>query len=224
MSTFVLMRLLESAPQRYDLGIRLLSLGHVGKVHRWIADKFAAEGLRVLDIGCGTGSLALALARRGAHVTGIDISPQMLDMARRKVEEARLGEAVTLVQMSAIDLDETFETGSFDLITSTLVFSELSDEEQAYVLCQCRRLLAKEGRVVIADETVPPSWPRRLLHLLVRLPLVVLTYVLTQTTTGAVQDLEGKLTAAGFRVEWREATLLSDFRTVAAVRPPNGAP
>ena len=215
------MKVLESAPHRYDLGIGLLSLGHIGKVHRRIADRFAGEGLRVLDIGCGTGSLAVALARRGALVTGIDISPQMLDIGRRRVEQAGLDESVTLTQMSAIDLDEEFEAGSFDLITSTLVFSELSDDEQRFVLRHCRRLLVDGGRLVIADETTPPSWTKRLLHLLVRLPLVVVTYALTQTTTGAVRDLQSKITAAGFEIGWDDATFLGDFRAVAAVRRPD---
>jgi ubiquinone/menaquinone biosynthesis C-methylase UbiE len=221
--SYVFMRVLESAPCRYDLGIRLLSLGHTDKVHRRIASRFTSAGLRALDVGCGTGSLAIALARQGAHVTGIDISPQMLDIARRKVEEAGLSESVALVQMSAIDLDERYQAGSFDLVTSSLAFSELSDDEQRFVLGQCRRLLAEGGRLVIADEVVPSSWPKRLLHLLVRLPLVVVTYVLTQTTTSAVRDMESKITAAGFEIEWKETTFLGDFQTVAARRRSGGA-
>jgi ubiquinone/menaquinone biosynthesis C-methylase UbiE len=221
--SYVFMRVLESAPRRYDLGIRLLSLGHTDRVHRRIADKFASEGVRALDIGCGTGSLAVALARHGARVTGIDISPQMLDIARRKVAQAGFEESVGLVQMSAIDLDEGFQAGSFDLVTSSLAFSELSDDEQRFVLGQCHRLLAVGGRLVIADETVPPSWPKRLLHLLVRLPLVLVTYVLTQTTTSAVRDMESKIAAAGFQIEWKETTFLGDFQTVAARRRSDGA-
>ena len=212
------MKALESAPRRYDLGIRLLSLGHIDRVHRRIAERFAAEGVRVLDIGCGTGSLAVVLARRGALVTGIDVSLQMLDIARRKVEQAGLGEGITLLQMSAIDLDEKLGAGSFDLITGTLVFSELSEDEQRFVLKQCHRLLVAGGRLVIADETVPPSWPKRLLHLLVRLPLLVVTYILTQTTTHAVKDLESTVAAAGFQMDRKEATLLGDFQTVVALK------
>ncbi|KPJ48336.1 MAG: hypothetical protein AMJ38_05585 [Dehalococcoidia bacterium DG_22] len=212
------MRVLESAPRRYDLGIRLLSLGRISRVHQEMAERGTSEGSRALDIGCGTGSLAIACARRGVQVTGIDISPQMLDIARRKVEQAELANSITLLQMSAIELDERFEPQSFDTIMSSLTFSELSDDEQRFVLRQCHRLLRNDGRLIIADETVPPSWPKRLLHLVVRLPLVVLTYVLTQATTRAVAHLESKIADAGFEIEWVNASLLGDFTIIGAIK------
>ena len=217
--SYVFMKVLESAPRRYDFGIRLLSLGRIARVHQEMAEWGASDGARVLDIGCGTGLLALVCARRGAQVTGVDISPLMLDIARQKVKQAGLEERITLVEMSAIELDEKFEGGGFDTITSSLTFSELSDDEQRFVLGQCHRLLKDGGRLIIADEVVPP-WPRRALHLLVRLPLMVVTYILTQTTTGAVAQLEAKIAAAGFRVEWTHRNLLGDFETVAAVKEP----
>ena len=107
MSTFVLMRLLESAPRRYDLGIELLSLGAHRRTLRRLAEQ-TDPGQRVLDIGCGTGSLLLLCARRGAHVLGIDASPQMLRLARMKLEEAALADRAELREMSSIDLDEAF--------------------------------------------------------------------------------------------------------------------
>ena len=216
--SYVFMKVLESAPRRYDLGIRLLSLGRISRVHQEMAERGTSEGSRALDIGSGTGSLAIACARRGVQVTGIDISPQMLDIARRKVEQAELADSITLLQMSAIELDERFDAESFDTIMSSLTFSELSDDEQRFVLRQCHRLLRNDGRLIIADETVPPSWPRRLLHLLVRLPLVALTYVLTQTTTRPLSHLESKIADAGFQVEWANISFLGDFRIVAAVK------
>jgi ubiquinone/menaquinone biosynthesis C-methylase UbiE len=216
--SYVFMKVLESAPRRYDLGIRLLSLGRISRVHQEMAERGVSEGSHALDIGCGTGSLAIACARRGARVTGIDISPQMLDIARRKVEQAELTDSITLLQMSAIELDERFEPKRFDTIMSSLTFSELSDDEQRFVLGQCQRLLRDGGRLIIADETVPPSWPKRLLHLLVRLPLAALTYVLTQTTTRAVADLESKIADAGFEIQWANTSLLGDFKIISAVK------
>ena len=53
------------------------------------------RGQRVLDAGCGTGALALDAARRGAHVIAIDLSPQLVDVARRRVAELTAAEAVT---------------------------------------------------------------------------------------------------------------------------------
>jgi cyclopropane fatty-acyl-phospholipid synthase-like methyltransferase len=135
------------------------------------------------------------------------------------VKEAGLEDRITLMEMSAIELDEKFESGSFDAIMSSLAFSELSEDEQRFVLRQCHRLLVDGGRLIIADEVVP-SWPRRALHLLLRLPLVVVTYILTQTTTRAVAQLQPKIADAGFRVEWTHRNLLGDFETVAAVKEP----
>jgi ubiquinone/menaquinone biosynthesis C-methylase UbiE len=211
------MKVLESAPRRYDLGIRILSLGQMHRVHQEMAEWGASDGVRVLDIGCGTGLLTLACARRGAHVTGIDISPLMIDIARQKAKEAGLEDHITLMEMSAIELDEKFEAESFDTIMSSLVFSELSEDEQRFVLRQCPRLLVDGGRLVITDEVVPP-WPRRALHLLIRLPLIVVTYVLTQTTTRAVSNLQAKIVDAGFRIEWKHRNVLGDLETIAAVK------
>ena len=217
--SYVFMKVLESAPRRYDFGIRILSLGRIDRVHQEMAEWGAIDGTRALDIGCGTGSLAIACARRGAQVTGIDISPLMLDIARQKVKQAGLEDSITLIETSAIELDEKFEAGSFDTIMSSLTFSELSDDEQRFVLGECHRLLKDGGRLIIADEVVPP-WPRRAMHLLVRLPLMVVTYILTQTTTGAVAQLEAKIAEADFRIEWTHRNLLGDFETVAAVKEP----
>ncbi len=221
MSTFVLMRLLESAPRRYDLGIRLLSLGRIGRVHERMAEQ-VGDGERVLDVGCGTGSLALRCAGKAARVTGIDISPQMLDMAREKVEAAGLQDQVELREMSAIDLDEAFPEGSFDVIVSSLVFSELSEDEQGFVLRECHRLLRDGGRLVIADEVVPRSWPLRLLSRVLRLPLVVLTYILTQTTTRAVAGLEDKVARTGFAIHAVETSLLGGLTLVVAAKSEEG--
>src|SRR5580698_10534036 len=74
------------------------------------------RSLRALDIGCGTGAMALRLAQLGLHVTLLDSSPTMLDLAKRSAQEARLTEEIVVKQGDAAQLSHLFEVGSFDVI------------------------------------------------------------------------------------------------------------
>ena len=136
------MRVLESAPERYDFGIRLLSLGGINRIYDRATQ--LARGPDVLDLGCGTGNLTMRLARLGLHVAGVDLSPEMLAVARRKVPHDT---DVSLLQTGAAELIDHFTAGSFDTIVSILLFSELTDAEQRLVLRQCHSLLRSDGRV-----------------------------------------------------------------------------
>jgi len=200
------MRVLESVPRRYDLGIQLLSFGHIKRVYDRVAQ--CARGPEVLDLGCGTGSVALRLARRGLRVTGVDLSAEMLELARQK---APASSALRWVQTSAVELIDHFQPGSFDTITSVLLLSELSVAEQQEALRQCHRLLRTDGQLIVADEIRAPTRARRALRYLVRLPLAALTYALTQTGTRPVRDLDSEISEAGFAVAWRESNRVGDF-------------
>lgn len=69
-------------------------------------EQFAARcGSPILELGCGTGRALLPLARAGYRLTGLDISPAMLDLARRKLAAEDLAEGVTLLQADMRDLD-----------------------------------------------------------------------------------------------------------------------
>ncbi|RLB41398.1 MAG: hypothetical protein DRH23_17850, partial [Deltaproteobacteria bacterium] len=72
MSSFVWMKFLESAPERYDRGVELLSGGRITDVYEQIAEHVASPGNRVLDVGCGTGGVPFACAARGANGVGVD--------------------------------------------------------------------------------------------------------------------------------------------------------
>ena len=197
----VFMKWLETSPKDYDRGIQLLTLGRIRRVKERIANTYIQEGMRVLEIGCGTGTLTVMMAERGADVTGIDASPIMLEEAERKVAAAGLEDRVTLEYMDAALIGERFPPASFDLIVSTLVFSELQPDEQRYVLAACKTLLKPRGRLLIADEVIPSGAGKRLLYHLVRLPLVFITWLLTRTTTAALREFETLLEEAGFQVE-----------------------
>jgi len=222
MSSYVFMKVLESAAHRYDRGMQLLSRGRIGQVYARVADLVAAPGSLILDIGCGTGGVALACAVRGADVTGIDVNAEMLEVARSKPPPFGTSGTVEWLRLSAAEIEDRFEPSSFDAVTSCLVFSELSPDERAYTLAIVLTRLRPGGQVVLADEVVPISVPRRFLHRVGRLPLAVVTYLLTQTTTRAVNGLGDQLRASGF-VDVDEERPWPAFAIVRGRRPREAA-
>jgi SAM-dependent methyltransferase len=79
-------------------------------------------GQSVLDAGCGEGYLARVLASHGAHVTGIDISPRLIEQARTKDEHGA-------IDYRAADLSQPLQAqaGSFDAVASYLVLNDVPD-------------------------------------------------------------------------------------------------
>jgi ubiquinone/menaquinone biosynthesis C-methylase UbiE len=217
MFNYVYMKILESQPDRYDRGISWLSFGQSEAVRRRIVGEHVAPGSRVLDIGCGTGTLAVLAAQKGAQITGLDVSPGMLAVARRKVAAAGLAERIELHETGVAGMGQ-FREASFDLVTATLVFSELSCDEQTYALGQAWRILKPAGRLAIADETRPESVCKRTLHAAVRVPLLLITFALTQTATKAVVDLERLVSEAGFRIQDAQRSRLESFLYLVAVK------
>jgi S-adenosylmethionine-dependent methyltransferase len=76
----------------------------------------AEKSLCALDVGCGTGATAIRLARLGMHVTLLDSSPAMLDIAKRAAQEAGVADKVVLQHGDATQLANLFRTRSFDVI------------------------------------------------------------------------------------------------------------
>lgn len=197
--SYVYMKVLESAPERYERGMRLLTLGRLERVRNEIAAQLHS-GDWVLDLGCGTGVLAVQLARQGCQITAIDISLPMLTLAAQRVRQAGLEERVVLRELGVAGLDTAFEDSSFDAVVSTLVFSELSDDEIAFTLAECRRILRSGGQLLIADEILPDSALGRVGTFLLRLPFAVVAFVLTQNTTRRVAGLRERIVESGFRI------------------------
>ena len=213
--SYVYMKVLESAPERYDRGMRILTLGRLERVHSDIVARLR-PGNRVLDLGCGTGALAVELARKGMQVTGVDISPPMLGLASRRGGEEGLDASVTLRELGAVDLDGAFADGCFDAVVSTLVFSELSDDEIDYTLAECWRILRAGGQLLVADEVLPDSALGRAGTALLRLPFALLAFVLTQNTTRRVAGLGERIEQAGFEILDTEEYLAGTLRLFAA--------
>lgn len=198
MSSYVLMRVLEAAPQRYDRGMRLLFGTTLAAVHEELAERVAAPGARVLDLGCGTGGVALACAARGADVVGIDRDPGMLEVARSKAAGQGLAGSVEWIELAAMELEDRFIGAGLDAIVACLVFSELPPAEQTYVLDVARRCLRPGGQVVVADEVRPETSAARLRAWARRVPGAAVSFLLTRRTSRPIDDPTTLLTDAGF--------------------------
>jgi SAM-dependent methyltransferase len=120
-------------------------------------------GSRLLDAGCGSGQFALALAERGALVTGVDLSPEMIRLARDNA--ARLGEQVPVRWIEGTVDDVPLPSGSMDAIHARMVLPFVPDIPEA--LREFRRVLRPGGRL-LASTAGPlspiyrDSWRRHL--------------------------------------------------------------
>jgi S-adenosylmethionine-dependent methyltransferase len=101
-------------------------------------------GLRVLDAGGGSGRTAVRIAQLGNEVVLCDPSQEMLDRARVAIQEAQLGEVITLVQGNIQDLERTVD-GLFDVVMCHAVLEWLAEPEGA--LAHLDRMLEPNGRL-----------------------------------------------------------------------------
>jgi S-adenosylmethionine-dependent methyltransferase len=89
----------------------------------------ATRSLHALDLGCGTGAIAVRLARLGLHLTLLDASLPMLDFAKSAAWEAGVTERITLKHGDAAQLATLFEAGSFDLILCHNILEYVDDPD-----------------------------------------------------------------------------------------------
>ncbi len=211
MSIYILMKILESAPQRYDTGIRIITLGRLDQVHDQLISH-VKKGHKTLDIGCGTGALTVKAAQKGAVVKGIDVNPNMLEISQKKAAELNL-ENVEFQEMGVAELD-TEQNETYDIVLSGLCFSELTNDEVLYTLKEVNRILKPDGRLLVADEVLPGNLLKRILIQIVRIPLIIITYVIAQTTTKPIRGLEEMVEKSGFVIESVRLNRMENFTTL----------
>jgi len=106
----------------------------------------ATGPLVALDLGCGTGAIAVRLAELGLHVTLLDSSQPMLDFAKRAALEAGITERITLKHGDAAQLQDYFHAGSFDLILCHNILEYVDDPSA--VLCGAARTLRDPSSII----------------------------------------------------------------------------
>lgn len=172
-------------------------------------------GHRVLDLGCGTGTLAL-LAKRahpGAGVFGLDADPEALQLAKRKLEAA--GIEVQLDQGLASALPHADE--SFDRILSSLFFHHLASDLKLEVMREVLRVLRPMGEFHIADWGKATNSVMRLAFVGVQLLDGFVTT--TDNVRGVLPDLLGLAGFAKVETTNSYATILGTLSLYRACKP-----
>lgn len=139
------------APRLYDLLAWVMMLGQEGAFREKIIELARLKpGESVLDVGCGTGTLAIAAKRRvgpGGHVNGIDASPEMIARANKKALRAGLEIDFKSGVVEALP----FPDAQFDAVLSTLMLHHLPRKLREEGAREIRRVLKPGGRVLIVD-------------------------------------------------------------------------
>ena len=154
----------------YDLLVKGILFGNERKLRESIVDLARIQpGEKVLDVGCGTGSLAIAAgvkAGPSAEIYGIDAAPEMIERARKKATKAGVDIDFQAGLVEAIDFpDETF-----DIVLNSFMVHHLPGDLKSKAFAEMYRVLKPGGRLLIVDFEPPKS----------RITKMILTLFLTR--------------------------------------------
>lgn len=134
----------------YDAGVRLTMREHLWR--DLIVEQVASNGSSaVLDLGCGTGALAIPIAERlpEARVVGVDGDPEVLGIAAAKPGGDRVEWTEALVDLVPL------EDASIDSVVTSLVLHHLPPATKRHALAEARRVLKPSGQLIVADWAAP---------------------------------------------------------------------
>jgi len=217
MLLYAWMLFVEKAPQRYDVGMRIMTFGRLDRIKDAIAET-VCPGEAILDIGCGTGTLAVRCLRRGATVTGLDSSAFMLEEARKNASAAGLDGGLRLVKDSATQLQKHFADGSFDTVVATVSLGEFPKSYLEFIFKHCHRILRSGGRLIIADELQPDTRMARFFYNAAMGIAWIPQFLVVRRVAYPIRGLPELLAGAGFQLEERRRYSLSKLQLLLARR------
>jgi len=205
-----------AVPRRYDLINHVVTWGLDWWWRRRAAEEcLGSQPARVLDLGCGTGDLALNIARLAENdiaVLGLDYSRPMLEIAAGKARTLAGRKNISFIHGDAASLP--FPDGYFDCVGISFAFRNLTYRNPLAPrhLAEVWRVLASDGRYVIVESSQPKSkLIRRLFHLYLRWFVYHLGYWLSGNKRAyhylaesaarfyTAEEVEAMLLRAGFR-------------------------
>ena len=141
-------------PRRYDRLAELLSFGQNTRWRRAMVDQALRDDPdRVVDVATGTAGVALELvARSDAHVIGVDLSPQMLAVARQRIARSAQQSRISLVQATGEQLP--LAEASVDALCFTYLLRYVADP--AATIAELARVVRPGGRIASLEFHVPP--------------------------------------------------------------------
>ncbi len=141
----------------YDIFSQLMGMGTNARNSRMVIELAQVRpGEAVLDVACGTGSLTLTAANYAGptgKVFGVDASPEMIDVAKKKAARAAPSAAFQLGVAEQLD----FPDATFDVVISRLAIHHLPDDLKRRAFSEILRVLKPGGRVLIADFVQPEN-------------------------------------------------------------------
>ena len=224
-----------AVPHRYDLVNRLITWGFDEHWRREVAKEcLASRPKKVLDLCCGTGDLAINIARLAkdnVELIGIDYSQPMLEVARRKAEKLVRARRVSFIYGDAANLP--FPDGYFDCVGISFAFRNLiyKNPQVRHHIAEVFRVLRDGGKFAIVETSQPRARPiRQLYHLYLRWFVYRLGYLLSGNR-GAYhylsesasrfytsEEITEMLVAAGFRRVFFRPLLLAAVGIHVAIK------
>lgn len=148
------MAIFDKFASQYDEWYSEKKGSFVDKVETDLAFKMIKieKNMKILDIGCGTGNFSIKLAKMGCKVTGIDISDEMLEIAKSKATKQML--PIDFIKMDLNDLK--FKDNEFDAIISVAAFEFIDDGAKA--LNEIFRIVKKDGQILVGTIAGDSAW------------------------------------------------------------------
>jgi ubiquinone/menaquinone biosynthesis C-methylase UbiE len=198
---------MHSEARYYDVLAWLLTLGRERALRERLTELAGLRpGESVLDVGCGTGTLAIVAKHRvesSGAVVGIDASPEMIERAKRKAIKAGAEVRFQIAVVEALP----FPDASFDVVFSTLMLHHLPRPVREQCAREMRRVVKPDGRIVAVDFATPARERKGLFARIHRHGHM------------ALRDIVALLTEAGLRVKEFGAVGVSDLQFVVACAP-----
>ena len=145
------MRKLELEPDTYDEKFTALTKGVNVEVKDWVLERIGTSK-SILEVGCGTGALAVKMALKGNDVLAIDKNFQMINTAMKNYPSEK---DVKLIYQIGTIRELPADENSKDIIVSTFMLSELRPFEQQIFLRSAWKVLKPGGKLIVAAEFIP---------------------------------------------------------------------